>query len=80
MGIIGSVVVNLAGVTLAAFVERGSSASFPAFVADAFPEIHRPAIFGAVFGQFAMRQAQAGPLRPGDPAHPALLQGTHSGW
>ena len=62
MGIIGSVVVNLAGVTLAAFVGAWLIGLFPAFVADAFRKFTAPAIFGAVFGQFAMRQPKLAPF------------------
>lgn len=62
MGIIGSVVVNLAGVTLAAFLGTWLIGLFPKFVADAFRQFTAPAIFGAVFGQFAMRQPKLAPF------------------
>ncbi len=62
MGIIGSVVVNLVGVTLAAFVGTWLIGLFPQFVADAFRQYTAPAIFGAVFGQFAMRQPKLAPF------------------
>ena len=35
---------------------------FPPFVADAFRKFTAPAIFGAVFGQFAMRQPKLAPF------------------
>ncbi|NCC56150.1 MAG: hypothetical protein EOM17_00845 [Synergistales bacterium] len=62
MGIIGSVITNLIGVTLAAFVGSWLIGLFPAFVADAFRKFTAPAIFGAVFGQFAMRQPKLAPF------------------
>lgn len=58
MGIIGSVVVNLAGVTLAAFLGTWLIGLFPKFVADAFRQYTAPAIFG----QFAMRQPKLAPF------------------
>ena len=62
MGIIGSVVINLLGVTLAALVGNWLIGMFPPFVADAFRKFTAPAIFGAVFGQFAMRQPKLAPF------------------
>jgi hypothetical protein len=62
MGIIGSVVVNLIGVTLAAFVGYGLIKIFPPAVADAFRSYTAPAIFGAVFGQFSIRQPKLAPF------------------
>ena len=62
MGIIGSVVINLLGVTVAALVGTWLIGLFPAFVADAFRKFTAPAIFGAVFGQFAMRQPKLAPF------------------
>ena len=62
MGIVGSVVVNLIGVTAAAFVGFWLTDLFPESVAKAFQEYTAPAIFGAVFGQFAMRQPKLVPF------------------
>lgn len=62
MGIIGSVIINLIGVTVAALVGTWLIGLFPAFVADAFRKFTAPAIFGAVFGQFAMRQPKLAPF------------------
>jgi len=62
MGIVGSVVVNLIGVTLAAFVGYALIRIFPEPVADAFRTYTAPAIFGAVFGQFSLRQPKLAPF------------------
>ncbi len=62
MGILGSVVINLIGVTVAALVGTWLVGLFPPFVADAFRKFTAPAIFGAVFGQFAMRQPKLAPF------------------
>ena len=67
MGIIGSVIVNLAGVTLAAFIGTWLLGLFPKFVAEAFRMYTAPAIFGAVFGQFTMRQPALAPFALGIP-------------
>lgn len=62
MGIVGSVIINLIGVTLAAFVGTWLLGLFPKFVAEAFRQYTAPAIFGAVFGQFSMRQPKLAPF------------------
>ncbi len=63
MGIIGSVITNLIGVTLAAFVGSWLIGLFPAFVADAFRKYTRRLQFsGQIFGQFAMRQPKLAPF------------------
>ena len=67
MGIVGSVIINLIGVTLAAFVGTWLLGLFPQFVADAFRQYTAPAIFGAVFGQFSMRQPKLAPFALGIP-------------
>ena len=55
LGIAGSIVTNLIGVTLAAFVGTVLIRIFPPIIADAFRTYTVPAIFGAVFGQFAIK-------------------------
>jgi len=55
LGIAGSIITNLVGVTLAAFVGAALIRIFPPAVADAFKVYTVPAIFGAVFGQFSLR-------------------------
>lgn len=67
MGIVASVIVNLIGVTLAAFVGSWLIALFPPAIADAFRTYTAPAIFGAVFGQFSMRQPKLAPFALGIP-------------
>ncbi|MDK2917519.1 MAG: hypothetical protein PWQ37_252 [Candidatus Petromonas sp.] len=55
LGITGSVITNLIGVTLAAFVGTMLIKLFPPALADAFRNYTVPAILGAVFGQFAFK-------------------------
>jgi len=62
MGIIGSIIVNFVAVTLAAFVGYSLIKLFPPAVADAFRSYTAPAIFGAVFGQFSLRQPKLAPF------------------
>ena len=62
MGIVGSIVVNLIGVTLAAFIGNWILGLLPEIVATAFRDYTAPAIFGAVFGQFSMRQPKLAPF------------------
>lgn len=67
MGICGSVVVNLIGVTLAAFIGAWLIKLLPPVVAGAFRMYTAPAIFGAVFGQFSLRQPKLAPFALGIP-------------
>lgn len=67
MGICGSVVVNLIGVTLAAFVGAWLIKLLPPVVTNAFKAYTAPAIFGAVFGQFSLRQPKLVPFALGIP-------------
>ncbi len=62
MGIVGSVVVNLIGVTAAAVIGAWLISVLPAVITDAFRNYTAPAIFGAVFGQFAMREIRFAPF------------------
>ena len=62
MGICGSVVVNLIGVTLAAFIGSWLIGILPEVVADAFKTYTAPAIFGAVFGQFSLKEPKLAPF------------------
>lgn len=55
LGITGSIITNLIGTTLAAFVGAALIKVFPPVIADAFKNYTVPAIFGAVFGQFAIK-------------------------
>ena len=55
LGITGSIITNLIGTTLAAFVGAALIKLFPPVIADAFKNYTVPAIFGAVFGQFAIK-------------------------
>lgn len=55
LGIAGSIITNLIGVTLAAFIGAALIRVFPPVIAEAFKVYTVPAIFGAVFGQFAIR-------------------------
>lgn len=55
LGITGSIITNLIGTTLAAFVGAALIKIFPPAIADAFKNYTVPAIFGAVFGQFAIK-------------------------
>jgi len=54
LGIAGSIITNLIGVTLAAFIGTALIRIFPPIIADAFRTYTVPAIFGAVFGQFLL--------------------------
>ena len=67
MGIVGSIVVNLIGVTLAAFIGNWILGILPEVVAAAFRDYTAPAIYGAVFGQFSMRQPKLAPVALGIP-------------
>lgn len=55
LGITGSIITNLVGVTLAAFVGAALIQVLPSVITDAFKNYTVPAIFGAVFGQFAIK-------------------------
>jgi hypothetical protein len=55
LGITGSIITNLIGVTLAAFVGAALIQVLPPVITDAFKNYTVPAIFGAVFGQFAIK-------------------------
>lgn len=55
LGITGSIITNLIGTTLAAFIGAALIKLFPPVIADAFKNYTVPAIFGAVFGQFAIK-------------------------
>jgi hypothetical protein len=55
LGITGSIITNLTGVTLAAFVGSALIRVLPPIITDAFRNYTVPAIFGAVFGQFAIK-------------------------
>lgn len=55
LGITGSIITNLVAVTLAAFVGTALIKVLPPTIAEAFKNYTVPAIFGAVFGQFALK-------------------------
>lgn len=55
LGITGSILVNIFFVTLAAIVGAALISVLPPVVANAFKTYSAPAIFGAVFGQFAIK-------------------------
>jgi len=55
LGISGSIITNLIGTTLAAVVGAALIKLFPPVIADAFTKYTASAIFGAVFGQFAIK-------------------------
>jgi len=59
LGIAGSVIVNTIGVTLTAIVGAALLNFFPPFVKKAFAYI-LPAVFGAVFAQFAIKYPVVG--------------------
>ncbi len=67
MGICGSVVVNLLGATLAAFIGSWLIGILPEIVAEAFKIYTAPAIFGAVFGQFSLKEPKLAPFALGIP-------------
>ena len=55
LGIAGSIIVNIAGVTLCAFIGAAVINVLPAPVVLGLKSFTAPAIFGAMFGQFAMK-------------------------
>jgi len=55
LGIAGSIITNLVFITLAALAGNWLLSLFPDPVAAAFKNYAVPAIFGAIYGQFAMR-------------------------
>lgn len=55
LGISGSIIVNIIGVTLCAFVGAAVIKVLPVTITDALKTYTAPAIFGAMFGQFAMK-------------------------
>jgi hypothetical protein len=59
LGIAGSVIVNTIGVTLTAVIGAALLGFFPPFVKKAFAYI-LPAVFGAVFAQFAIKYPVVG--------------------
>lgn len=76
LGIAGSIITNLIGVTLAAFVGAALIRIFPPAIADAFKVYTVPAIFGAVFGQFSLRYPKVAVFGIGIPL---LLMGVLKG-
>lgn len=73
MGIVGSVVINLIFVTLAAVIGFYVIRILPEIIQDAFRSYTAPAIFGAVFGQFALREIKLAPFALGIPLILLLL-------
>lgn len=67
LGITGSIITNLVGVTLAAIVGAALIQVLPVVIADAFKNYTVPAIFGAVFGQFAVKFPALGAVGIGIP-------------
>ncbi len=67
LGITGSVITNLVGVTLAAIIGMSIIEVMPDIVIHAFRNYTAPAIFGAVFGQFSMRYPKLAPFGIGIP-------------
>lgn len=67
LGIAGSIVTNLVGVTIAAFLGTAIISAFPPVVADAFKSYTVPAIFGAIFGQAAIKNPKLGVVGLGIP-------------
>ena len=55
LGITGSILVNIFFTTLAAFIGAALINVLPPVIADAFKNYSAPAIFGAAFGQFAVK-------------------------
>ena len=55
IGIAGSIIVNIIGVTLCAFIGAAVINVLPQPVVDGLKSFTAPAIFGAMFGQFAMK-------------------------
>jgi hypothetical protein len=62
LGITGSVITNLLGVTLAAMIGMYIIEILPEIVIHAFRNYTAPAIFGAVFGQFSMKYPRLAPV------------------
>lgn len=75
LGITGSVITNLIGVTLAAFIGMSIIEIMPDFVIHAFRNYTAPAIFGAVFGQFSMRYPKLAPFGIGIPLFLSVIFG-----
>jgi hypothetical protein len=73
LGIAGSIITNLIAVTLCAFVGAALIKLFPPIVADAFKTYTVPAIFGAMFGQFAMKYPKLAVFGMGIPVGIRLL-------
>lgn len=55
IGIAGSIIVNIIGVTLCAFIGAAVIKVLPQPVVEGLKAFTAPAIFGAMFGQFAMK-------------------------
>lgn len=55
LGIAGSIIVNIIGTTLAAFIGAKVIGILPAVVVKGLSTYTAPAIFGAMFGQFAIK-------------------------
>lgn len=55
LGITGSIITNIFFVTLAAFLGTALIKILPEVISEAFKNYTAPAIFGAVFGQFAIK-------------------------
>lgn len=79
LGITGSVITNLIGVTLAAFIGTMLIKIFPPVIADAFRNYTVPAILGAVFGQFAFKHPKLAIVGIGIPVFLRLTTGI-SAW
>lgn len=67
LGITGSVITNLIGVSLAALVGMWIIGILPDIVVEGFRNYTAPAIFGAVYGQFAIRYIKLSPVGIGIP-------------
>lgn len=67
LGITGSIITNLIGVTLAVFLGAALLNILPPVITDAFKNYTVPAIFGAVFGQFAVKNPKLGAIGIGIP-------------
>ncbi|MCG0275455.1 MAG: hypothetical protein L5655_04715 [Thermosediminibacteraceae bacterium] len=55
IGIAGSIIINIIGTTLCAFVGVGIINLLPTIVVEGLKNYTAPAIFGAMFGQFAIK-------------------------
>ena len=80
LGITGSIIINIIFVTLAAFIGSALIGILPETITEAFKDYTAPAIFGAVFGQVAIKYPKLAVFGLSIPVGLRLLLPNLPGW